>query len=100
MSNLITTLTNRIEAYRKDTKNPCKNYGTQAAAERATSKMAKQAAVYFNMNGDENAESAEYVVFYVEDWKRWVGCINLTEVVNRKTSTGGYLGVCTGFFTY
>jgi len=45
--NVIKTLTARIEAYRADNKSPCKNYATEAAAERATAKMAQDAANYF-----------------------------------------------------
>jgi len=95
--NLITDLTARIEAYRATNKNPCKNYATEAAAEKATAKMAKDAAVYFTSNPE--ARPAQYVVFYNEAWGRWVGCINLGELLMRKGS-GGYLGYCTGFYTY
>lgn len=97
--NLITTLTARIEEFRATNKQPCKNYGTEAAAEKATAAMAQAAAKYFT-RGASDASSARYVVFYVEAWGRWVGCIDLTELLARPTSTGGYLGVCTGFFTY
>ena len=41
MANIITELTARIEDYRSTNKNPCKNYATQAAAEKATAKMAR-----------------------------------------------------------
>lgn len=98
--NIIDTLTARIEDYRKTNKRPCNNYGSQAAAEKATAKMAHDAAVYFNKLNNDNIKPAEYVVFYVEAWGRWVGCINLSELVRRSTSTGGYLGFCTGFYTW
>jgi hypothetical protein len=39
-------------------------------------------------------------VFYIEAWGRWVGAIDLTELKSRCNSTGGYLGICTGFYTY
>lgn len=97
--NLITDLTARIEERRTETKEPCKNYATQAAAEKATSKMAMDAAEYFHGAAGE-AASARYVVFFNEAWGRWVGAIDLTELLNRKSSTGGYLGFCTGFYTY
>ncbi|ALH23768.1 hypothetical protein FDH70_gp62 [Pseudomonas phage PaMx25] len=100
MANIITELTARIEDYRSTNKNPCKNYATQAAAEKATAKMAQAAATYFDKQNREDAPSADYVVFYVEAWGRWVGCINLSELLRRSNSTGGYLGFCKDFFTY
>ena len=51
MANIITELTARIEDYRSTNKNPCKNYATQAAAEKATAKMAQAAAIYFDKQG-------------------------------------------------
>lgn len=45
MADLITTLTARIEEYRADNKNPCKNYGSKVAAEKATHAMAVRAAL-------------------------------------------------------
>jgi hypothetical protein len=62
--------------------------------------MAKKAAIYFNKTENEDARPARYVVFFNEAWGRWVGAIDLTELLNRPTSTGGYLGACTGFYTY
>lgn len=97
--NIIRTLTARIEEYRATNKNPCKNYATEAAAEKATAEMALRAAKYFAKQGTE-VRSARYVVFYVEAWGRWVGCIDLTELMQRSSSTGGYLGICTGFYTF
>jgi len=97
--NIITSLTERIEDYRSTNKQPCKNYATQEAAEKATAKMAGDAAKYFT-RPNEQVKSANYVVFYVEAWGRWVGCINLSELLGRKTSTGGYVGFCKNFFTY
>lgn len=98
--NVIETLTARIEDYRATNKQPCKNYATREAAEKATAKMAQSAATYFSKTGDEQARPARYVVFFNEAWGRWVGAIDLTELLNRPTSTGGYLGFCTGFYTY
>lgn len=97
---IIANLTNRIENYRATNKKPCKNYATRAAAEKATAKMAQEAATYYDKDGNKDAVSARYVVFYIEPWGRWVGAIQLTELVNRKNSTGGYLGFCTGFYTF
>ena len=98
--NITEALTARIEEYRSTNKNPCKNYATREAAEKATAKMAQQAAKYFDAANRDDAPSARYVVFFVEAWGRWVGAIDLTELLRRNNSTGGYVGVCTGFYTY
>jgi hypothetical protein len=98
--NIINDLTARIEEYRATNKQPCKNYATEAAAEKATAEMAQRAATYFDQQGRADARPANYVVFYNEAWGRWVGAIDLTNLLNRSNSTGGYLGFCTGFFTY
>lgn len=96
--NTITNLIDRVESYRATNANPCKNYKTQAAAEKATSTVAKMAGKYFDRAGRE----AEYVVVFNAAWGRWIGAVNLNELVNRKTSVGGYLGVVSqaGFFSY
>jgi hypothetical protein len=102
--NIIKNLTGRIEDRLTETKNPCKNYATEDAAEVATSKMATMAGKYFTKPGLYEANptwyQAHYVVFYVPSWNRWVGAINLTELVNRSSSTGGYLGICKDFYTW
>ena len=107
---LITELTGRIERYCAANTNPCKNYATFEAADKATLEMARQCAFYFHKDARSSAENggilidmvrpARYVVFHMEQWGRWVGCIDLGEVMRRPESTGGYLGVCSGFFTY
>ena len=86
----------RIEEYRTTNKTPCKNYGTQAAAEKATAAAAATAGKYF----DRNAVPARYVVFFNEAWGRWVGAMDYTELLSRKTCQGGYIGAVSGFFTY
>ena len=102
MANLTQELTARIEEYRATNKNPCKNYATEAAAEKATAKIAQQAATYFDRNGREDAPSARYVVFYIEAWGRWVGCVDMTELLRRDNCAGGYIGFCgqAGFFCF
>lgn len=97
--NIIKDLTARIEDFRATNKQPCKNYATEAAAEKVTAAMAQAAATYFTA-GSKTARPARYVVFYVEAWGRWVGCIDMTELLARPTSTGGYLGFCKGFFAF
>jgi hypothetical protein len=98
--NIIASLTARIEDYRATNKQPCKNYATEAAAEKATAAMAQAAAVHFSRNQDPEARPAQYVVFYNEAWGRWVGAVNLSELLQRQSSTGGYLGYCKGFYTF
>jgi hypothetical protein len=98
--NIIESLIERIEDYRSTNKNPCKNYATEQAAEKATALMAQKAAVYFDAKSRPDVRPARYVVFYNEAWGRWCGAIDMTELLHRRDSTGGYIGFCTGFFTY
>lgn len=102
--NFLDKLIGRIEDSRKDNKNPCKNYATKEAAEKATAKAAQNVANNFSqarLNGSDKDEvPAEYIVLFIESWGRWVGFINMSEVMNRPTSTGGYLGVEIGFYKY
>lgn len=97
--NIIKSLIKRIEDRRIENKDACKNYATEEAAEKATSKMAVDVAIYFTHEG-KTLTPARYVVFYVPSWGRWVGAIDMTELLHRKTSTGGYLGFCKGFYTF
>ena len=94
--NIIETLTARIEEYRATNKQPCKNYATQQAAEKALIEASKRAGVYF----DKDAQPARYVVFYNSAWGRWVGAMDYTELFSRKTCLGGYVGAISGFYTY
>ncbi len=94
--NVIDTLIARIEEYRSTNKQPCKNYGTQQAAEKAVAAAAQKAGQYFDRNG----VPARYVVFFNQAWGRWVGAMDYTELLSRKTCQGGYIGAITGFYTY
>jgi hypothetical protein len=94
--NIITSLIARIEDYRKTNKNPCKNYCTYAAAEKAVIVAAAKAGKYF----DSTEKPARYVVFFNPEWKRYNAALDYTELLSRKTAVGGYLGAVTGFFTY
>ena len=96
MSNIIAELTARIEEYRSTNKQPCKNYATQEAAEKATAAAATAAGKYFDSEG----KAPRYVVFFIPAWNRWVGCMDYSEMFKRSTANGGYLGAITGFFTY
>lgn len=94
--NIIETVTARIEEYRATNKQPCKNYATQQAAEKATAAASKAAGTYF----DKEAKPARYVVFFIPAWNRWVGALDYSEMFTRKTCMGGYVGAITGFYTY
>jgi hypothetical protein len=94
--NVIESLTERIEDYRKSNSKPCKSYKTRSAAEKATAEAARIAGLHF----DQLATPARYIVFFIPTWGRWVGALDFTEIFSRKTSQGGYLGVCPGFYSY
>ena len=94
--NIIETVTGRIEAYRATNKQPCKNYATESAAEKATAAAATAAGKYFDRDG----RAPRYVVFFIPAWNRWVGAMDYTELFRRSTAKGGYVGAIKGFFTY
>jgi hypothetical protein len=94
--NIIESLIARIEEYRLTNKQPCKNYATQQAAEKAVAKAAAAAGKYFDRDGN----APRYVVFFVPAWGRWVGAMDYTELFRRGTCMGGYVGAITGFYTY
>lgn len=99
--NITKSLIARIEDARTTNKNPCKNYATEAAAEKAVAAVAMMAGRYFHKHPNkDDARSARYVVIYIESWGRWVGCVDLTELLARISSTGGYLGICGDFYTF
>lgn len=95
--NIIDEVVLKIEEHRKECKNPCKNYKNKTSAERTTAHMAEIAGRHFSCD-----EPARYIVVYIESWDRWIGAIDLTELLQRKEHKGGYLGVCSseGFYTY
>ncbi len=100
--NQVDQLIARVEAYRATNKNPCKSYKTKAAAEKATAEVAQLAANHFAILRNINAVPARYMVVFVPAWGRYVGAIDLTELMGRASSTGGYMGICSarGFFSY
>jgi hypothetical protein len=90
----------RIEARRAETKNPCKSYTTEAKAEAVAADYAAKLGNYFATL--QTQSPARYVVVFNAAWGRWVVGFDLSELLSRKTSTGGYIGVASdaGFFTY
>lgn len=104
MQDLLTTLVERIEEARLTNKNPCNSYATRENALKATAKMAQRVANHFSrdlrMNPETEVVPARFIVLHIESWGRWVGFIDMTEVLMRPSSTGGYLGVAEGFFSY
>ena len=58
--NTIKMLTGRIEQRLQETKQPCKNYATEEAAEKATAAIAKEVAEHHHV------DRADYLVFYIQ----------------------------------
>jgi len=100
--NTIDTLIARIEDRLTETANPCKAYKTKEAAEKATAKMAQAAADHFAIDYRNGQKSARYIVVFVEKMNKWVGAVDMTELLARNTSTGGFLGICAqkGFYSF
>ncbi|WGN90757.1 hypothetical protein [Burkholderia phage vB_BglM_WTB] len=100
--NIIKDLTRRMIASRETNKTfPCQVYASEKNAEKAMAALAQKTATYFSRDKNpENARPANYVVFYIAEWDKWVGAINLSEVIARRESTGGYLGICGNVFVW
>ena len=92
--NIIQSVLERVEAYRETNQNPCKNYATKKGAEKATKKMAEIMGNRFS-----SEMPARYIVIYNEAWGRWIGAIDMSELLSRKDILGGY-AVCQGFYSY
>ena len=91
--NVVENILSRVEAYRKTNQNPCKNYATKLNAEKATKKMAE-------IMGDRfDTKPARYIIIYNEAWGRWIGAIDMSELLSRKNITGGH-PFATGFYSY
>lgn len=98
--NIVANLIARIESARAENKNPCKSYSTEANAEKVAAKTAQDVANYFHKAKGDDARSMRYVVVFVPSWGRWVCGFDMSELINRSSSTGGYLGICGDHFTY
>lgn len=100
MTNVVADLITRIEERRTETKNPCKHYSTEARAELVAERLSEEFATHFAI--DKTQQPCRYVVAFNQAWGRWVVGFDLTELMARKTSTGGYVGLTAqaGFFSY
>jgi hypothetical protein len=100
--NVTQTLISRIEEYRADNKKPCKSYATQAKAEAVAQALAPKYAAHFAANRLQEQAPCRYIVVFNEAWGRWVVGFDFSELLARKTSTGGFVGIASadGFFTY
>lgn len=89
--NVAAELIARIEAYRATNAKPCKSYATEAKAEAVAAEYAQRFANYFAVG--ETQHACRYVVVFNAAWGRWVIGFDFTELLGRKTSTGGYVGI-------
>lgn len=94
--NIIKSLQQRISERLQETKNPCKNYKTEEACEKATAKVAALVGEH------HETDPANYVVFFHKELGAWVGAIDINGTVNRYNACGGYVGLAgeKGFYTF
>jgi hypothetical protein len=98
--NITANLIARIEDRYTETKTPCKSYKTEASAIKVAEKIAQEVANYFQADRSNTARPMRYVVVMVPAMNRYCIGFDMTELINRSSSTGGYLGVCGDHFTY
>jgi len=102
--NIIKDLERRIQERMVETKKPCKAYQTEERANNELASLAQYVANHhtpYESRHGMSARPARYVVFFIEGLG-WTGAIDLTELLYRKDSCGGYLGLCSerGFYSY
>lgn len=85
--NIIDNLIERIENYRYENKNPCKNYATYANANKAANKFSTD---FADLNG---YKPINYIVVFNEAWGRWVVGLDIKEFISRQEWRGGFVGI-------
>lgn len=96
--NTVKELVARIEDRFTETKNPCKTYATEAAADKVGMKYAALAGEWYCSSN----RPARYVVVYVPKMNRYTVAFDMTEMMHRSTFLGGYVGMLSdkNFFSY
>ena len=99
--NVVTDLISRIEEYRATNKNPCKSYASEQKATAIAESFAQKYAAYFTAE-NSTSRPCRYIVTFNDAWGRWVIGFDFSELMQRSTSTGGYLGIASndGFYSY
>lgn len=100
--NIVKDIIARIEERAKQTKKPCKLFATEEKAEAIAAFKAQELADYFAKEGVKHVRPARYIVVMIPSLGKWTCAFDLSEVMGRETSTGGYLGVFAeqGFYTF
>lgn len=99
--NIVKDLVARIEKRLTETKNPCKLYATEAAAEKVAEKQALTFGQYFARDV-EKARPARYVVVHIPSANKWAIGFDQTEIMGRRDFAGGYAGIIStaGFYSF
>tara|TARA_R110000787_G_scaffold12623_1_gene40593 strand:- start:936 stop:1232 length:297 start_codon:yes stop_codon:yes gene_type:complete len=85
--NIAELLIERVENRRCETKNPCKNYSSYSAANKAGLKFSTD---FAELNG---YSPIHYVVVFDEVWGRWFVALNINEFTQRPEWRGGFVGI-------
>lgn len=98
--NLVKDLVARIERRLTETKKPCKLYATEAQAEKVAEEQAEFLGAYFT--NVAHPRPARYLIVHIPSVGKYAIGFDMTEVMSRKSSIGGYLGVMSdrGFYTF
>lgn len=96
--NITKSIIARIEDRFAETKNPCKSYATEEAAEKVGMKYAALAGEWYC----SLERPARYVVVYVPKMGRYTVAFDMSEMMQRTTFLGGYVGMLSNknFFSY
>lgn len=102
MANIVTTLKNRMIEDRGTNKAfPCKTYATELSAEKYTSVAAIDVGMALTNSYAKTGVvvQADYVVFFIPEWDRWVGAVNMSALLRQNTA-GGCLVVAPEFYKW
>jgi hypothetical protein len=102
MANIVTALKNRMIEDRGTNKAfPCKTYATEAGAEKHTDAAAIAVGMALTDSFAKTGvvTQADYVVFFIPEWDRWVGAINMSALLRQNTA-GGCLIVAPEFYKW
>ena len=85
--NIAEALIERVEDRRRENKNPCKNYASYGAANKAALKFSTDFAERMRYN------PINYMVVFNEVWGRWFVALDINEFIQRPEWRGGFVGI-------
>lgn len=97
---ILDSIEKRIAERAAETKTPCRTYATRESANTAAKRVAEVAGKHFAKRQDDY-RPARYLLLQPACLDgRWVCVFDMSELMQRASSTGGYIGICGDHFTF